>query len=85
MAERRIHLPPRVVDLPKLKGGSSDILSSLSAHTRRAYVFPARHFASSNTSTNLRPMGMRVRLKASFDISDFSPRMQVILWDWNKI
>ena len=48
-------------------------------YTRRAYVFPARHFASSYTSTNLSPMGMRVRLKASFDISGFSPRMQVIL------
>ena len=47
--------------------------------TRRAYVYPARHFASSNTSPNLPPMGMRVRLKASFDISGFSPRMQVIL------
>ena len=49
-------------------------------HTsRRAYVSPARHFASSNTSVNLPPMGMRVRLKASFDISKFSPAVQVIL------
>jgi hypothetical protein len=48
-------------------------------HSRRAYVAPARHFASSNTSVNLPPMGMRVRLKAAFDISGFSPRMQVIL------
>ncbi len=47
--------------------------------TRRAYVSPARHFASSNTSPNLPPMGMRVRLKASFDISGYSPRIQVIL------
>jgi hypothetical protein len=47
--------------------------------TRRAYVSPARHFASSNTSPNLPPMGMRVRLKASFDISRFSPAMQVVL------
>lgn len=47
--------------------------------TRRAYVYPARHFASSNTNPNLPPMGMRVRLKASFDISHFSPAMQVIL------
>jgi hypothetical protein len=47
--------------------------------TRRAYVHPARHFASSNTSPNLPPMGMRVRLKASFDTSRFSPAMQVIL------
>ena len=47
--------------------------------TRRAYVYPASHFASTLTSANLPPMGMRVRLKASFDISGFSPAMQVIL------
>ena len=47
--------------------------------TRRAYVSPARHFASSDTNPNLPPMGMRVRLKASFDINGFSPAMQVIL------
>jgi hypothetical protein len=47
--------------------------------TRRGYVYPARHFASSNINPNLPPMGMRVRLKASFNISGFSPAMQVIL------
>ena len=47
--------------------------------SRRGYVDPARHFASSNTNPNLPPMGMRVRLKASFDISAYSPRIQVIL------
>jgi hypothetical protein len=47
--------------------------------TRRAYVHPARHWASSNTSVDRPPMGMRVRLKASFDISGYSPAMQVIL------
>jgi hypothetical protein len=47
--------------------------------TRRAYVAPARHWASSRTETNLPPMGMRVRLKASFDISGYSPNVQVIL------
>jgi Glycoside hydrolase family 44/Prealbumin-like fold domain len=47
--------------------------------TRRAYVYPARHYASSDTNPNLPPMGMRVRLKASFDISRFSPAVQVIL------
>jgi hypothetical protein len=49
------------------------------SRTRRAYVPPARHFASSNTDPNLPPMGMRVRLKASFDIAGYSPAMQVIL------
>jgi hypothetical protein len=47
--------------------------------TRRAYVAPARHFASDNSNPNLPPMGMRVRLKAAHDISGFSPAMQVIL------
>ncbi|POZ51749.1 hypothetical protein [Methylovulum psychrotolerans] len=49
------------------------------AQTRKAYIAPARHFASSNTSTNLLPMGARLRLKASYDISQFSPPAQVIL------
>jgi hypothetical protein len=47
--------------------------------TRRAYVLPARHWASTNTSVDRPPMGMRVRLKASVDISGYSPAMQVIL------
>ena len=47
--------------------------------TQRAYVWPARHFASSNTSTSLPPMGQRFRLKASFDQSGFAPEVQVIL------
>lgn len=52
--------------------------------TRRAYVSPARHWASSNTSVNRPPMGMRVRLKASVDISGYSPAMQVILQGMKK-
>lgn len=47
--------------------------------TRRAYVGPARHWASSRTDPNLPPMGMRVRLKAGFDVTHFAPNVQVIL------
>lgn len=47
--------------------------------SRRAYVHPARHFASRSEDENLPPMGMRVRLKASVDISKFSANTQVIL------
>ena len=47
--------------------------------TRRAYVWPARHYASSLTGAQYPPMGQRFRLKASFDISTFSPGNQVIL------
>jgi hypothetical protein len=47
--------------------------------TRRAFVAPARHYASRLTDPNLPPMGMRVRLKAGFDISDFPSSLRVIL------
>jgi hypothetical protein len=47
--------------------------------SRRAYVFPARHFASKKTDESLPPMGLRVRLKASFDDSRFPPECRVIL------
>lgn len=47
--------------------------------SRHGYIAPARHYASSDTSSNRPPMGMRVRLKASFDISTFPPTARVIL------
>jgi hypothetical protein len=47
--------------------------------TRAAYISPARHYASSDTSSALPAMGMRVRLKASFDTTGFSPNVRVIL------
>jgi flagellar hook assembly protein FlgD len=47
--------------------------------TRKAYVWPARHYASSLTGSQYPPMGQRFRLKANFDISGFSPQVQVIL------
>lgn len=47
--------------------------------TVRAYVWPARHYASQSEDPALPPMGQRFRLKASVDISGFSPETQVIL------
>jgi hypothetical protein len=48
--------------------------------SREAYVKPANHWASDNTDPNLPPMGMRVRLKASYQIpSSFSHDTKVIL------
>src|SRR6266404_953903 len=47
--------------------------------TQRAYVWPARHYASSITDPTYPPMGVRFRLKASFDISGFSATNQIIL------
>jgi hypothetical protein len=48
-------------------------------HTRRAYVYPARHYASTLTDPNLPPMGLRLRLRSEFDTSSFPPQARVIL------
>ena len=47
--------------------------------TRKAYVTPARHYASSDTSSALPPMGMRVRLRADFDTTGYPANVRVML------
>jgi hypothetical protein len=47
--------------------------------SRRAYVYPARHFALSYTSRNLPPMGLRLRLRSNFPVASFPPQARVIL------
>ena len=47
--------------------------------TRRAYVHPARHFASNSNDPSLPPMGLRLRLKASFDVSGFPRQARIVL------
>ena len=47
--------------------------------TRRAYVFPARHYASDSNDPSLPPMGLRLRLKASFDVSGFPRQARIVL------
>jgi hypothetical protein len=52
--------------------------------TRKGFIAPARHYASSDTSSALPPMGMRVRLKASYDVSGYPAEVQVILRGMKK-
>ena len=47
--------------------------------TQEGFIHPATHFASSSTDPNLPPMGLRLRLKASFDISHFPRVARIIL------
>jgi hypothetical protein len=47
--------------------------------SRRAYVYPARHFASSLTDPSLPPMGLRLRLRAGFDVRGFPRQARVLL------
>jgi hypothetical protein len=48
------------------------------SRTRKAFVYPARHSASSSTDPTLPPMGLRVRLKASVDISKLPPQARIV-------
>jgi len=47
--------------------------------TRKAFVYPARHFASDSTDPDLPAMGQRVRLKRGFDVARFPPQSRVVL------
>ena len=47
--------------------------------SRRAFIYPARHFASSSTDPRLPAMGQRLRLRRSFDVSRFPPQARVVL------
>ena len=47
--------------------------------SRRAFVYPARHFASDDPDPNLPAMGQRLRLKRSFDTSRFPRQSRVVL------
>ncbi len=60
-------------------GAIKHALRFTAPQTQKAFVWPARHQASSITDTNYPPMGVRFRLKASFNIATFSPQTQVVL------
>ena len=49
------------------------------ANTQKGFIHPATHYASSSTDPNDPPMGLRVRLKASYDISHFTGESHVVL------
>jgi hypothetical protein len=71
---------PGLARFDEVKRGSIDhALRFTVERTRRAYVYPARHFASDLSDPNLPPMGLRFRLKASFDTSHFPRQSRIVL------
>ena len=48
------------------------------SRTRNSFIYPARHQASSSSDPALPPMGLRVRLKASVDISKLPPQARIV-------
>jgi hypothetical protein len=61
------------------KGGIDHALRFTAPRTRRAYIYPARHYASSLTDPDLPAMGQRFRLKSSFDVSGFPKQARAVL------
>jgi hypothetical protein len=71
---------PGLARYDEVKRGVIDhALRFTASRTRRAYVYPATHYASSSTDPALPPMGLRVRLKASYDISSFPRQSRIVL------
>lgn len=71
---------PAVVRYDELKRGMVEHAMRVTVvRTRRAYVYPATHFASRRIDENLPRMGERFRLRKDFDVSKFSPEVQAIL------
>jgi hypothetical protein len=61
------------------KGEINHALRFTVERTQRGYILPATHFASHSSDPNLPPMGLRLRLRADFDISGMPKEAQVIL------
>jgi hypothetical protein len=71
---------PSIVRYDELKRGKIEhALRATFVKTRRAYVYPATHFASRSNDENLPRMGERFRLRQDFDTSKFSPEVKTIL------
>lgn len=71
---------PAVVRYDELQRGVIDHAMRVTVRrTRRAFVPPATHYASRYTNPEYPRMGERIRLKADFDVSGFSPPVQAIL------
>lgn len=71
---------PSVVRFDELHRGKVEhALRVTFKNTRKAYVYPATHFASNKTDENLPRMGERFRLRKDFDTSRFSREAKIIL------
>jgi hypothetical protein len=61
------------------RGRIDHALRFTAERTRRAFIYPARHFASDLTDPDLPAMGQRLRLKRGYRISRFPRQARVVL------
>jgi hypothetical protein len=71
---------PGLVRYDEVAGGHIDhALRFTVSRSQKGYLHPATHYASSSTDPNLPPMGLRLRLKASFNVSSYTGEARVVL------
>jgi hypothetical protein len=71
---------PLLVRYPEVRSGRIDhALRVTVQRTQRGYVHPATHLASGDSDPNLPPMGLRLRLKASFSLAGYHGQALVVL------
>jgi hypothetical protein len=71
---------PGLARYDEVAAGSIDhALRFTVGRTRRAYVYPARHFASDLTDPNLPPMGLRLRLRSDYPTAGFPRQARIVL------
>jgi hypothetical protein len=61
------------------RGAINHALRFTVSRTRNTFVYPARHQASSDSNPSLPPMGLRLRLKASFPVSHYPRQSRIVL------
>jgi hypothetical protein len=71
---------PLLVRYDEVRSGQIDhALRVTVAHTQRGYIHPATHFASSDSDPALPPMGLRLRLRASYSLAGFHGESLIVL------
>jgi hypothetical protein len=71
---------PLLVRYPEVRAGRIDhALRVTVRRTQRGYIHPATHFASGSSDPSLPPMGLRLRLKASFSLAGYRGEALVVL------
>ena len=71
---------PLLVRYPEVQAGQIDhALRVTVEQTQRGYIHPATHFASDSSDPSLPPMGLRLRLKASFSLAGYHGEALVVL------
>lgn len=71
---------PGLVRYDEIEAGAiNHALRFTVSESQRAYIHPATHYASSSSDPDLPPMGLRLRLRADFDMSEYTGMARIIL------